>query len=216
MRKMVSARRARGGSYGTARHRLPTRFILATMALALVAAACSDAGEDDTGNGNEQAAAAEFATLTADELPEGFEPAPEVEFGGKTWEFDTIPGHFWKVLDEETGHAVGLHFQTTEPFPWAHDVPEGELLYLVYALPGRCPGGNFDKSVTRDDVTLTGSVPPGFDHWHGVVGAGPKFGHWLMHMPVRDFKLAGPPGNPMDGMEITGGVPQFMPICEPQ
>lgn len=200
--------------YAPARRRFPARLILSLMAVALVASACSDDGDDEA-EVLGQTIEAEFATLTADELPEGFEPAPEVEFGGKMWEFDTIPGHFWKVLDDK-GYAVGLHFQTTEPFPWAHDVPEGELLYLVYAVPGRCPGGNFDKSVTRDDVTISGSVPAGFDHWHGVVGAGPKFGHWLLHFPVRDFKLAGPPGNPMDGTQITGGIPQFMPICEPQ
>ncbi len=199
-----------------ARHRF-ARFGVALFAFALVAAACSTNAPEPAG----QAAAAqeevpaEFAAVTEDTIPADFEKVPEVEFGGKTWKFDDIPGHYWKVLNDE-GYAVGLHFQSTKPFQWAHDVPEGELLYVVYAIPGKCPGGNFDKSVERDDVTITGSVPPGFDHWHGVVGAGPKFGHWLMHFPVRDFKLAGPPGNPMDGMEISAGTPQFMPICEPQ
>jgi len=192
------------------------RLVVAISAAGLLAAACS-AEEPNTAQpaAAEEAVPAEFATVTEDTVPAGFEKVPEVEFGGKTWKFDDIPGHYWKVLDDE-GYAVGLHFQSTEPFEWAHDVPAGELLYVVYAIPGTCPGGNFDKSVDRDDVTITGPVPPGFDHWHGVVGAGPKYGHWLLHYPVRDFKLAGPPGNPMDGMEITAGTPKFMPICEPQ
>lgn len=194
----------------------PTVLGLAVVALSLVAAGCS--AEQDDGDGvaaAQQATAEEFAAVTEETVPSDFEKVPAVDFGGKTWKFDDIPGHYWKVLNDE-GYAVGLHFQSTEPFQWAHDVPAGELLYVVYAIPGRCPGGNFDQSVGRDDVTITGAVPPGFDHWHGVVGAGPKYGHWLLHFPVRDFKLAGPPGNPMDGMEITAGTPKFMPICEPQ
>ncbi|MGH2808125.1 MAG: hypothetical protein ACRDKT_12725 [Actinomycetota bacterium] len=210
----ISSRAATLGSRPP-RTRTAIRVMLGVIAMALIATACAndDEGAADTSSAAAAVAAADF-TVTEETLPDDFAPAPTVEFGGKDWDFDTIPGHYWKVLDD--GYAVGLHFQTKEPFEWAHDVPEGELLYVVYAIPGECPGGNFEKSVKAPGSTIQGAVPPGFDHWHGVVGAGPKFGHWLLHYPVRDFNLAGPPGNPMDGMEITAGTPQFMPICEPQ
>lgn len=211
-----SSRRARDPAReGKGSLRTPLRLVALLSAAAFVAAACSS----DDGDAVQAAAsegAADLFTVTEDTMPSDFEPAPEVEFGGETWEFDTIPGHYWKLLNDE-GYAVGLHFQTSEPFQWATDAEEGELLYIVYAIPGHCrPGGSFDKAVKADDATIQGEVLPGFDHWHGVVGAGPEFGHWLMHLPVRDFTLAGPPGNPMEGTPITGGIPQFMPICEPQ
>lgn len=185
-------------------------LVSGVLAATLLLAACG--GDDE--NVEVATVAGELATVTEDALPPGYEPAPMVELDGKMWEFDTIPGHYWKVLDD--GYAVGLHFQSEDPFAWAEDADDNELLYVVYAIPGSCPGGNFDKSVTRDDVSVLGSVPSGFDHWHGVLGAGPKLGHWLLHMPVRDFTLAGPPGNPLEGEEITAGIPEFIPICEPQ
>lgn len=189
-----------------------SRIGLVSVAAAVLLAACG--GNGDVDDSAAPAAAAQLATVTEDALPPGFEAAPMVQLDGKQWEFDTIPGHYWKVLDN--GYAVGLHFQSEDPFRWAKDAEDNELLYVVYAIPGNCPGGNFDKSVTQEDVSDVGGVPPGFDHWHGVIGAGPKQGHWLMHMPVRDFVLEGPPGNPMDGEEITAGIPEFMPICEPR
>lgn len=194
------------------RARQISRIGLLLAATAALLAACGGNGGDE--NIAAPAAAAELATVTEDALPAGFEAAPMVELDGKQWEFDTIPGHYWKVLDD--GYAMGLHFQSEEPFKWAEDAEDNELLYVVYALPGSCPGGNFDKAVGASDVSAVGNVPPGFDHWHGVLGAGPKQGHWLMHVPVRDFTLAGPPGNPLEGEEITAGSPEFIPICEPR
>lgn len=182
------------------------------VAAAVLLAAC---GGDDDGNVTAAPAAGSgLATVTEDALPEGYEAAPMVELDGKEWEMDTIPGHYWTVLDD--GYAMGLHFQSEEPFRWAEDADDNELLYIVYAIPGSCPGGNFDKAVTAAGVSDVGGVPPGFDHWHGVLGAGPKLGHWLLHVPVRDFTLAGPPGNPLEGEEITAGIPEFIPICEPR
>lgn len=186
------------------------RFVFGVVAAVLVLAACG--GDED--NPGAASGSSKLATVTEDALPPGFEAAPMVELDGKQWEFDTIPGHYWKVLDD--GYAVGLHFQSEDPFRWAEDAGDNELLYIVYAIPGSCPGGNFDKAVGESDVSAVGGVLPGFDHWHGVLGAGPKQGHWLMHMPVRDFTLAGPPGNPLEGEEIIAGTPEFIPICEPR
>jgi hypothetical protein len=156
------------------------------------------------------------ATITEDALPPGFEPAPTVTIDGEELTFDTIPGHYWRVLDDR-GFAMGLHFQSEEPFRWAADAEENELLYMVYAIPGNCePGGNFNEAVQASDASVLGPVLPGFDHWHGLLEAGPAQGHWLIHIPVRDFTFAGPEGNPLEGEEITGGVPEFIPVCEPR
>jgi hypothetical protein len=124
-----------------------------------------------------------------------------------------VPGHYWKVL-EDRGFAVGLHFQSDKPFKWAEDAPEGELLYIVYAIPGNCGNGSFEQASKARNASIVGPLPAGFDHWHGLVGAGPKRGHWLMHTAVRDFTLAGPPGNPMAGTKVEAGQPGFMPVCD--
>ncbi len=187
-------------------------LVAGLVAAAMILAACGGDGDDETNVSAGQAAGGEFATVTEDALPPGFEPAPMVELDGKEWEFDTIPGHYWKVLDN--GYAVGLHFQSEEPFPWAKGVEKGELLYLVYAIAGNCGTGSFERAVKSKDATILGPTPGGFDHWHGLVGAGPKAGHWLMHIPVRDFTMAGPPGNPMDGTPVKAGTPGFMPVCD--
>jgi hypothetical protein len=176
-------------------------------------------GDDDSGDGNGGAAAgsgeeaAAVASISEDNLPEGFEKTPTVEQGGKDWRFDDVPGHYWKVLDER-GFAVGLHFQSDKPFKWAEDVPKGELLYMVYAIPGNCGNGSFERASMAANASIVGPLPAGFDHWHGLVGAGPKRGHWLMHTAVRDFTLAGPPGNPMAGTGVDAGQPGFMPVCD--
>jgi hypothetical protein len=189
------------------------RLLAGAVAAAALIGGC---GGDDDGDGGEpaqQAAAAPAAGITEDALPQGFTRTPTVELNGKEWTFDNVPGHYWKVLDD-SGYAVGLHFQTDEPFPWAKDVKKGELLYLVYAIPGNCGNGSFEQAVKAKDATILGPTPAGFDHWHGLVGAGPKAGHWLMHIPVRDFTMAGPPDNPMDGTPVKAGTPGFMPVCD--
>jgi hypothetical protein len=184
---------------------------LAVPVLALAgAAAIAGCGGDDDGGGIESPALA--AEITEAELPPGYEAAPEVTLQGERWRFDKIPGHYWRVLDN--GYAVGLHFQSDEPFKWARDVPKGELLYLVYAIPGNCGNGSFAKAVQSPTATAVGATPPGFDHWHAVPGGKSRVGHWLMHVPVRDFTLAGPPGNPMSGTEVVAGKPGFMPVCD--
>jgi len=148
-------------------------------------------GGDD---GDKAAPRAPAATvgITEDKLPTGFSKTPTIELRGRTWRFDNVPGHYWKVLDDR-GYAVGLHFQTKVPFPWAKDARPGEVLYLVYAIPGNCGDGSFAKAVKSKDATIVGRTPAGFDHWHALVGGRSKVGHWLMHVPVRDFTLAGPP-----------------------
>ena len=191
--------------------------LVGILVLALSLGACG--GDDDAGDGNGAAAegsgseAAAVASISEDSLPEGFEKTPTVEQGGKEWRFDDVPGHYWKVLDDR-GYAVGLHFQSDKPFKWAEDVPKGELLYIVYAIPGNCGNGSFERASKAENASIVGPLPAGFDHWHGLVGAGPKRGHWLMHTAVRDFKLAGPPGNPMAGTKVEAGQPGFMPVCD--
>jgi hypothetical protein len=190
--------------------------LLGILVLALGLGACG--GDDDSDDGDGAAAgsgneAAAVASISEDNLPDGFEKTPTVEQGGKEWRFDDVPGHYWKVLDER-GYAVGLHFQSDEPFKWAEDVPKGELLYIVYAIPGNCGNGSFEQASKARNASIVGPLPAGFDHWHGLVGAGPKRGHWLMHNAVRDFTLAGPPGNPMAGTKVEAGQPGFMPVCD--
>jgi hypothetical protein len=189
--------------------------LLGIVVLALGLTACGDDDSDDgngaaAGSGNEAAA---VASISEENLPDGFEKTPTVEQGGKEWRFDDVPGHYWKVLDER-GYAVGMHFQSDEPFKWAEDVPKGELLYIVYAIPGNCGNGSFEQASKARNASIVGPLPAGFDHWHGLVGAGPKRGHWLLHTAVRDFTLAGPPGNPMAGTKVEAGQPGFMPVCD--
>jgi len=189
--------------------------LLGLLALGLGLAAC---GDDDSGEGTGAArsgseAARGVTSISEENLPEGFEKTPTIELDGKRWRFDDVPGHYWKVLDDR-GFAVGLHFQSEKPFKWAQDVPKGELLYIVYAIPGNCGNGSFAKASKSQDASIVGPLPAGFDHWHGLVGAGPKAGHWLLHTAVRDFTLAGPPGNPMAGTKVEAGQPGFMPVCD--
>jgi len=187
-------------------------FSLVLLVAAGVAVACG--GDDE---GEERAAASQPTSsqvgITEDNLPPGFSKAPTVEVDGKQYRFDNIPGHYWKVLDPR-GYAIGLHFQTDKPFPWAQDVPKGELLYLIYAVPGTCGDGNYAKAVEAPDATAFGPVPPGFDHWHAFVGGGSRVGTWYTHIAVRDFTLAGPPGNPFEGEKINAGEPKFLPVCD--
>lgn len=151
--------------------------------------------------------------ITETNLPPGFTATPSVVSGGKRYRFAAIPGHYWKLLDR-SGFAVGLHFQTATPFPWAKGVPKGQLLYLVYAIPGTCGDGNYAKAVRAKNATVYGKVPPGFDHWHAFQGGGSTVGTWYTHIPVRSFTLAGPPGNPAAGTRITAGTPKFIPVCD--
>ena len=185
-------------------------------ALALAIGACG--GDDDSDGGGNAAKetptqVAASSSITEDNLPAGFTAAPTVKLDGKEWTFDKIPGHYWKVLDD-SGVAVGLHFQSEKPFKWAQDVPKGELLYMVYAIPGTCGDGSFAKAVKSQNASIVGKLPAGFDHWHALVGGKSKTGHWLMHTAVRDFTLAGPPGNPMTGTKVKAGNPGFMPVCD--
>jgi hypothetical protein len=152
-------------------------------------------------------------TITESKLPPGFTKSPTVVANGKRYRFDAIPGHYWKLLDKR-GYAIGLHFQTDKPFPWAKDVPKGELLYFIYAVPGTCGNGNYAQAARSPNATAFGKLPPGFDHWHAFRGGGSQVGTWYTHIPVRDFTLAGPPGNPREGARITAGTPKFIPVCD--
>jgi hypothetical protein len=191
--------------------------LVGVLLLAVGIAACGD--DDDSGDGNGAGgrgsgeAVGSVTSISEENLPQGFEKTPTIELGGKQWRFDDVPGHYWKVLDDR-GFAVGLHFQSEEPFKWAEDAPKGELLYLVYAIPGNCGTGSFAKASKSEDASIVGPPPAGFDHWHGLVGAGPRAGHWLLHTAVRDLTLAGPPGNPMAGTKVEAGQPGFMPVCD--
>jgi hypothetical protein len=189
--------------------------LVGLLLLALGMAACG--GDDDSGDGDSAArdasAPAGVASISEENLPAGFEKTPTIELDGKTWRFDNVPGHYWKVLDER-GFAVGLHFQSEKPFKWAEDVPKGELLYIVYAIPGNCGNGSFAKASKSEDASIVGPLPAGFDHWHALTNGGSETGHWLLHTSVRDFTLAGPPGNPMAGTKVEAGQPGFMPVCD--
>jgi hypothetical protein len=190
--------------------------LLGLLVLGLGLAACGDdddSGEENGAAGGGSEAVGDVTSISEENLPEGFEKTPTIELDGKQWRFDNVPGHYWKVLDDR-GFAVGLHFQSGKPFKWAEDVPKGELLYIVYAIPGNCGNGSFARASKSDSASIVGLPPAGFDHWHGLVGAGPRSGHWLMHTAVRDFTLAGPPGNPMAGTKVEAGQPGFMPVCD--
>jgi hypothetical protein len=197
------------------------RFMAMAVAAAFVLAACgSDDGENAASATTGAPREAELITteggqaVTEDELPEGYEKTPTATVLGQELVFDDIPGHYWKVLDD--GFAIGLHFQSDEPFAWAKDVPTGELLYIVYAIPGRCSDANFEEGLDDPEASVLGKPPPGFDHWHGMVDGGDAVGHWLTHIAVRDFTFAGMEGNPMEGMEVKAGEAGFMPVCEPR
>lgn len=178
-----------------------------------VAAAGAGLGGVAFGGGDAGAAPAAAPGITEANLPAGFTKSPAVTVNGKRYRFAAIPGHYWKVLDKR-GYAVGLHFQTDKPFPWAKGVAKGELLYLIYAIPGTCGNGNYAKAVKAPNATIQGKVPPGFDHWHAFQGGGSKVGTWYMHTAVRDFTFAGPSGNPFDGKRISAGSPKFLPVCD--
>lgn len=198
------------------------RIVAIAIASAFVLAACGSDDDDSSASASTDAPReAELVTsdgshaVTEAELPEGYEKTPTATVLGQELVFDDIPGHYWKVLDD--GYAVGLHFQSDEPFAWAEDVPTGELLYIVYAIPGKCTDANYDNGLADPDATVLGTPPPpGFDHWHGMVGGGDQVGHWLTHVAVRDFTFAGAEGNPFEGKEIKAGEPGFIPVCEPR
>ncbi len=188
--------------------------VLGLLLLALGIVAC---GDDDSGEGDSAArdssGQAGLTSISEENLPEGFEKTPTVGLDGKEWRFDNVPGHYWKVLDDR-GFAVGLHFQSDKPFKWAEDAPKGELLYIVYAIPGACGNGSFAKASKSEDASTSGGHPRVSTIGDGLVGAGPNAGHWLLHTAVRDFTLAGPPGNPMAGTKVEAGQPGFMPVCD--
>jgi hypothetical protein len=188
-------------------------FLLALLAVAGVAAGCGGGDEGDGSAAASQPASSPAEGITEDNLPPGFSKAPTVEIEGKEYRFDDIPGHYWKLLDSR-GYAIGLHFQTDRPFPWAQNVAKGQLLYLIYAVPGTCGDGNYAEAVKAPDATAFGPVPPGFDHWHAFVGGGSRVGTWYTHIAVRDFNLAGPPGNPFEGEKINAGEAKFLPVCD--
>ena len=147
------------------------------------------------------------------QVPAGFTATPAVVVNGKRYRFAAIPGHYWKVLNKR-GYAIGLHFQTDKPFPWAKNIAKGKLLYMIYAIPGTCGDGNYAKAIKAPNATIQGRVPPGFDHWHAFQGGGSKVGTWYTHIPVRDFTFAGPAGNPFEGKKIFAGSPKFLPVCD--
>lgn len=163
--------------------------------------------------GNANATGAAEPGITEANLPPGFTATPKVSVKGKQYRFAAIPGHYWKVLNKR-GYAVGFHFQTDQPFAWAKDVPKGQLLYIIYAIPGTCGDGNYAKAVKAPNATIQGKVPPGFDHWHAFQGGGSKVGTWYTHIAARDFTFAGPAGNPFEGKQITAGTPKFLPVCD--
>ena len=182
------------------------------LTLAVAAAVAGLAGVA-FGGGDARATAAAAPGITEANLPAGFTKSPAVSVNGKQYRFAAIPGHYWKVLDKR-GYAVGLHFQTDKPFAWAKGVAKGELLYLIYAIPGTCGDGNYAKAVKAPNATIQGKLPPGFDHWHAFQGGGSKVGTWYMHTAVRDFTFAGPSGNPFEGKRIFAGSPKFLPVCD--
>lgn len=189
-----------------------SRLALGSLAATLAIAGCGEGGEETSAGGQERASAG-LESITEDNVPAGFEPAPEVKVDGQTMRFDEIPGHYWHLLDDD-GTAVGFHFQEEGEAPSAEGVEPGELLYIVQAIPGNCGDGNYGEAIESADATEGGGVPPGFDHWHAFVDGGSERGTWLSHIPVRDFTFAGPPDNPLEGTEIKTGQPKFLPVCD--
>ncbi len=187
------------------------RPVLLLAALMAIGATAAVATRSDAADAAPLAATQEG--ITEDNLPAGFTATPGVVVNGRRYRFAAIPGHYWKVLDKR-GYAIGLHFQTDKPFAWAKNVARGELLYMIYAIPGTCGDGNYAKAVKAPNATVQGKVPPGFDHWHAFQGGGSKLGTWYTHIPVRDFTFAGPAGNPFEGKRISAGSPQFLPVCD--
>lgn len=187
-----------------------TRLMLILGLMAALAAVVAGAA---FGGAGAQAAGLAAPGITEANLPAGFTATPAVTVDGKQYRFAAIPGHYWKVLNKR-GYAIGLHFQTDKPFAWAKDVPKGQLLYMIYAIPGTCGDGNYAKAVKAPNATIQGKVPPGFDHWHAFQGGGSKVGTWYTHIAVRDFTFAGPPGNPFEGKVIAAGTPKFLPVCD--
>jgi hypothetical protein len=143
---------------------------------------------------------------------EGFEKTPTVEVDGKKWRFDTCPATTGRC--STTAASPSASTSRATPFKWAEDASKGELLYIVHAIPGNCGNGSLAEASKSADASIVGTPPAGFDHWHGLVGAGPKSGHWLIDTAVRNFTLAGPPGNPMAGTKVEAGQPGFMPVCD--
>jgi hypothetical protein len=188
-----------------------SRLILFLAALVVIGATVAVVTRSNDAGAAPRAAAGDG--ITEANLPAGFTATPAVVVNGKPYRFAAIPGHYWKVLNKR-GYAVGLHFQTDKPFPWAKDVAKGTLLYLIYAIPGTCGDGNYAKAIKAPNATIEGKVLPGFDHWHAFQGGGSKVGTWYTHIPVRSFTLAGPPGNPAEGTRITAGTPKFIPVCD--
>lgn len=186
-----------------------------SLSIAVVAgatAAAAFAGGGASG-GSRSGLGVDPGSISEANLPPGFRKTPAVTVNGKRYRFADIPGHYWKVLGRR-GFAIGLHFQTDKPFPWAKGVAKGQLLYLIYAVPGTCGDGNYAKAVKAPNATVYGRVPPGFDHWHAFQGGGSRVGTWYTHIPVRTFAFAGPPGNPFAGERITAGTPKFLPVCD--
>lgn len=182
------------------------------LVLGLAAALAAAAGVAFGGSAA-QATTAAAPGITEANLPAGFTKTPAVTVNGKRYRFAEIPGHYWKVLDKR-GFAVGLHFQTDKPFPWAKDVPKGELLYMIYAIPGTCGNGNYAQAIKAPNATIQGKVLPGFDHWHAFQGGGSTVGSWYTHIAAREFTFGGPPGNPFEGKRIPAGAPKFLPVCD--
>lgn len=191
---------------------MPTRLIILLAGLVVVAASVAALRGGDAA-ALPSAPFPSHPSITESNLPPGFSKTPAVSVNGKRYRFAEIPGHYWKILDKR-GFAVGLHFQTDKPFPWAKGVAKGQLLYLIYAVPGTCGDGNYAKAVKAANATVYGKVPPGFDHWHAFQGGGSKVGTWYTHIPVQTFTFAGPPGNPFAGKRITAGTPKFLPVCD--
>jgi len=188
-----------------------SRLILLLAALAAIGATVAVATRSHDARAAPRAATGEG--ITEDSLPAGFTATPAVVVNGKRYRFAAIPGHYWKVLNKR-GYAIGLHFQTDKPFPWAKNIAKGKLLYMIYAIPGTCGDGNYAKAIKAPNATIQGRVPPGFDHWHAFQGGGSKVGTWYTHIPVRDFTFAGPAGNPFEGKKIFAGSPKFLPVCD--
>lgn len=188
-------------------------FILLGCVLVAASAAAAFGREGSSAAKPARAFAGNPIGITEANLPPGFTKSPTVTVDGKRYRFDAIPGHYWKLLNKQ-GFAIGLHFQTDKPFPWAKGVTKGQLLYIIYAIPGTCGDGNYARAVRSPRATIYGGVPPGFDHWHAFRGGGSRVGTWLTHIAVRDFTLAGPPGNPAAGTKITAGTPKFIPVCD--
>ncbi len=132
----------------------------------------------------------------------GFVEKLAFESEGNEYTLGPIPAHFWKLNSTTTLSAE--HYNGSNPFAWASDMPSEALLYEVDGTIGSCSNGYLADKPSEN----------GYVHFHGS-NEDSGVGFWLKHTAVTPFVWDGPPGNPGVGREVPAGVDlKFANICE--